>query len=135
MNESYIGIRWENSMEVLLLYSQLCCGKSCLPSILYFLFFRYFQPLFNKSVFLQRRFQPLIKKAASPQRYSQPLIKKAAFPQRYSQPFSKKYAFLPKYRYQTFSKYPDSQPHKQFTPTVSYSPDFFSRIYKMTVFL
>ena len=48
---------------------------------------------------------------------------------------AKKYAFLPKYRYQTFSKYPDSQPHKQFTPTVSYSPDIFSRIYKMTVFL
>ena len=38
MNESYIGIRWENSTEILLLYSQLCCGKSCLPSILYFLF-------------------------------------------------------------------------------------------------
>lgn len=135
MNESYIGIRWENSTEILLLYSQLCCGKSCLPSILYFLFLDIsslssislssFKDVFNLSL---KKLPPL-------KDIFNLSLKKLPFLKDILNLSAKKYAFLPKYRYQTFSKYPDSQPHKQFTPTVSYSPDIFSRIYKMTVFL
>lgn len=121
MNESYIGIRWENSTEILLLYSQLCCGKSCLPSILYFLFL----DISSLSSISLSSFKDVFNLS----------LKKLPFLKDILNLSAKKYAFLPKYRYQTFSKYPDSQPHKQFTPTVSYSPDIFSRIYKMTVFL